>query len=88
MLKARLYAIEEQKRMGDMVKSYDAKGEIAFGSQIRSYVFQPYTLVREERDGIDMKTPAVMRRARRRLRPVHARLPAAQDREGRTRQKK
>ena len=42
-----------------MVKPYDAKGEIAFGSQIRSYVFQPYTLVREERDGIDMKTPAV-----------------------------
>jgi peptide chain release factor 2 len=59
LLKARLYAIEEQKRMGDVVKHYDAKGEIAFGSQIRSYVFQPYTLVREERDGIDMKTPAV-----------------------------
>ena len=59
LLKARLYAIEEQKRIGDTVKAYDAKGEIAFGSQIRSYVFQPYTLVREERDGIDMKTPAV-----------------------------
>jgi peptide chain release factor 2 len=59
LLKARLYAIEEEKRMGDVVKHYDAKGEIAFGSQIRSYVFQPYTLVREERDGIDMKTPAV-----------------------------
>ena len=59
LLKARLYAIEEQKRMGDVAKQYDAKGEIAFGSQIRSYVFQPYTLVREERDGIDVKTPAV-----------------------------
>ena len=59
LLKARLYAIEEQKRIGDTVKAYDAKGEIAFGSQIRSYVFQPYTLVREERDGIDVKTPAV-----------------------------
>jgi len=59
LLKARLYAIEEQKRMGDVVKHYDSKGEIAFGSQIRSYVFQPYTLVREEREGIDMKTPAV-----------------------------
>ena len=82
LLKARLYAIEEQKRLGDMVKRYDAKGEIAFGSQIRSYVMQPYTLVREERDGIDVKTPAVMRRARRRPRRVHARLPAAQDREG------
>ena len=59
LLKARLYAIEEQKRMGDLVKHYDSKGEIAFGSQIRSYVFQPYTLVRDERDGIDVKTPAV-----------------------------
>jgi peptide chain release factor 2 len=60
LLKARLYAIEEQKRMGDMAQRYDAKGEIAFGSQIRSYVLQPYTLVRDERDGIDVKTPAVM----------------------------
>ena len=30
LLKARLYAIEEQKRIGDTVKAYDAKGEIAF----------------------------------------------------------
>ena len=59
LLKARLYAIEEQKRLGDIVNRYDAKGEIAFGSQIRSYVMQPYTLVRDERDGIDVKTPAV-----------------------------
>jgi peptide chain release factor 2 len=59
LLKARLYAVEEQKRRGDVVKHYDAKGEIAFGSQIRSYVLQPYTLVREEREGIDVKTPAV-----------------------------
>lgn len=60
LLKARLYAIEEQKRLGDIANRYDAKGEIAFGSQIRSYVLQPYTLVRDERAGIDVKTPAVM----------------------------
>jgi peptide chain release factor 2 len=60
LLKARLYAIEEQKRTGDLEKRYDAKGEIAFGSQIRSYVFQPYTLVRDERPGIEVKTPQVM----------------------------
>lgn len=59
LLKARLYAIEEQKRLGAVAQQYDAKGEIAFGSQIRSYVMQPYTLVREERDGIDLKTAAV-----------------------------
>jgi peptide chain release factor 2 len=60
LLKARLYAIEEQKRMGDIAQRYDAKGEIAFGSQIRSYVMQPYTLVRDERDGIELKSSAVM----------------------------
>lgn len=59
LLKARIYAIEEQKRLGDVAQRYDAKGEIAFGSQIRSYVMQPYTLVRDERDGIEMKSPAV-----------------------------
>lgn len=61
LLKARLYAIEEQKRMGDIAQRYDAKGEIAFGSQIRSYVMQPYTLVRDERDGIDVKDPAILK---------------------------
>lgn len=60
LLKSRLYMIEEQKRLGELANRYDAKGEIAFGSQIRSYVFQPYTLVRDERDGIEVKTPAVM----------------------------
>ncbi len=60
LLKARLYAIEEAKRLGDVAQRYDAKGEIAFGSQIRSYVMQPYTLVRDEREGIDVKTPAIM----------------------------
>jgi len=59
LLKSRLYAIEEQKRVGDIMQRYDAKGEIAFGSQIRSYVMQPYTLVRDERDGIEMKSPAI-----------------------------
>jgi peptide chain release factor 2 len=59
LLKARIYAIEEQKRLGDIANRYDAKGEIAFGSQIRSYVMQPYTLVRDEREGIELKSPAV-----------------------------
>ncbi len=60
LLKSRLYAIEEQKRLGDIASRYDSKGDIAFGSQIRSYVMQPYTLVRDERDGIEMKSPAFM----------------------------
>ena len=60
LLKSRLYAIEEQKRLGDIANRYDAKGEIAFGSQIRSYVMQPYTLVRDEREGVEVKSPAIM----------------------------
>ena len=59
LLKARIYAIEEEKRLGDIANRYDAKGEIAFGSQIRSYITQPYTLVRDERDGIEVKSPHV-----------------------------
>ena len=59
LLKARIYQIEEQKRLGDIANRYDAKGEISFGNQIRSYVMQPYTLVRDERDGIEVKIPAV-----------------------------
>jgi peptide chain release factor 2 len=59
LLKARLYQIEEQKRLGEIANRYDSKGEISFGNQIRSYVMQPYTLVRDERDGIEMKSPAV-----------------------------
>jgi peptide chain release factor 2 len=58
-LKARLYQIEEQKRLGELANKYDSKGEISFGNQIRSYVMQPYTLVRDERDGIERKSPAV-----------------------------
>jgi peptide chain release factor 2 len=60
LLQSRLYAIEEQKRLGELASRYDSKGEIAFGSQIRSYVMQPYTLARDERPGIDVKIPAVM----------------------------
>lgn len=60
LLQSRLYAIEENKRLGELASRYDSKGEIAFGSQIRSYVMQPYTLARDERPGIDVKIPAVM----------------------------
>ncbi len=59
LLKARLYRIEEMKLLAEFDKHYETKAEVAFGSQIRSYVMQPYTLVRDERDGIDVKTPQV-----------------------------
>lgn len=49
MLKARLYRIEEQKRRAEVEKQYDEKGEVAWGYQIRNYVMQPYTLVKDVR---------------------------------------
>jgi peptide chain release factor 2 len=49
MLKAKLYRIEEQKRLAEVEKKYDEKGEVAWGSQIRNYVMQPYTLVKDVR---------------------------------------
>ena len=51
ILKAKLFQIEEDKRRGEMEKQYGEKGEIAFGSQIRSYVFQPYQMVKDLRTG-------------------------------------
>ncbi|MCB1234927.1 MAG: peptide chain release factor 2 [Verrucomicrobiae bacterium] len=51
MLKAKLYQLEEDKKRSEMERQYGEKGEIGFGSQIRSYVFQPYQLVKDHRTG-------------------------------------
>ena len=49
LLKARLYRIEQEKREAEIAKHYESKGEIAFGSQIRSYVLHPYQMVKDHR---------------------------------------
>jgi peptide chain release factor 2 len=49
MLKARLYMLEQQKRDAEVAKLYSEKGEIAWGNQIRSYVLQPYQMVKDHR---------------------------------------
>ena len=49
MLKSRLYMLEKQKRDAEVAKLYGNKGEIAWGNQIRSYVFQPYQMVKDHR---------------------------------------
>jgi len=49
MLKAKLYRIQEMERDAELKKLYGEKGEIAFGSQIRNYVMQPYQLVKDVR---------------------------------------
>ncbi len=51
MLKAKLYEYEEDKKRREMERFYGTKGEIAWGSQIRSYVLQPYTLAKDHRTG-------------------------------------
>ena len=49
LLKAKLYKVEELKRKAEVEKQYDEKGEVAWGYQIRNYVMQPYTLVKDVR---------------------------------------
>jgi peptide chain release factor 2 len=49
MLKAKLYDLELEKQRALAEKHYDAKGDIAWGHQIRSYVFMPYQLVKDMR---------------------------------------
>jgi peptide chain release factor 2 len=49
MLRARLYEMKLDEQRKDMEKFYGEKGEIAWGSQIRSYVLQPYTMVKDHR---------------------------------------
>jgi peptide chain release factor 2 len=49
MLKARLYELEQAKREAEQARYEAAKGQIAWGNQIRSYVLQPYRLVKDLR---------------------------------------
>jgi peptide chain release factor 2 len=49
MLKARLYEREQDMKRQAVDQLYGDKGEIAWGSQIRSYVMQPYTMVKDHR---------------------------------------
>jgi len=53
-LRSRLYELELQKRREATQKVEDSKGEIAFGSQIRSYVLHPYRMVKDHRTKFEM----------------------------------
>jgi peptide chain release factor 2 len=54
LLMAKLYELERQKQDRKKQDMHDSQKEIAWGSQIRSYVFNPYRLVKDHRTGIDV----------------------------------
>ena len=56
ILKARLYEIAEKKQREELAELTGQKKEIAFGSQIRSYTFHPYQLIKDHRTGLEVGT--------------------------------
>jgi len=53
MMKARLYEAELQRRETESQAEHDAKTDIGWGHQIRSYVLQPYQMVKDLRTGTE-----------------------------------
>lgn len=61
MLRAKLYELEVQKREAEQAKINEAKTEIGWGHQIRSYVLQPYQMVKDLRTNVETSdTKAVL----------------------------
>jgi peptide chain release factor 2 len=58
MLKARLYEMELQKREEAAQAMRDSKSDIGWGHQIRSYVLQPYQMVKDLRTGVETSNSA------------------------------
>lgn len=54
MLRSKLVELEERKRAEEMAKARGEMKDVAWGSQIRSYVMQPYTLVKDHRTDFEM----------------------------------
>jgi len=52
VLKSRLFEKKQDEQRAEMDKFYGEKGEIGWGSQIRSYVLQPYQMVKDLRTGV------------------------------------
>jgi len=60
MLRARLYEAELKRREEEALATAASKSEIGWGHQIRSYVLQPYQLVKDLRTGIENTNPAAV----------------------------
>ena len=57
MLRSRLYEIELEKKEAETAAHMGEKSDIGWGHQIRSYVLQPYQLVKDLRTGVESRTP-------------------------------
>jgi peptide chain release factor 2 len=53
ILLAKIYALKQDEQRQEMEKFYGEKGSISWGNQIRSYIFQPYRMVKDLRTGVD-----------------------------------
>ncbi|WP_152527888.1 peptide chain release factor 2 [Lutibaculum baratangense] len=58
MLKARLYELELQRREEEAMAEAASKTDIGWGHQIRSYVLQPYQMVKDTRTGVERSDPS------------------------------
>ena len=54
VLKSRLYELQQEEKQKALAQMTGEKKEIGWGSQIRSYVFQPYQMVKDHRTGIEV----------------------------------
>jgi peptide chain release factor 2 len=54
VLKSRLYELEKDKLDEKKHKMHETQKEIAWGSQIRSYVFNPYRMVKDHRTNVEV----------------------------------
>ena len=57
MLRSKLYEIELEKKQAETAAHVGEKSDIGWGHQIRSYVLQPYQLVKDLRTGVESRTP-------------------------------
>jgi peptide chain release factor 2 len=53
LLISKLYAQRQDEQKAEMERFYGEKGSVSWGNQIRSYVFQPYRMVKDLRTGVE-----------------------------------
>lgn len=60
VLKSKLYQLEEARQKEELAKFYGERGAISWGNQIRSYVLQPYQMVKDLRTGVETSNVAAV----------------------------